>query len=377
MAMTVGSHEVSRANPHSDDEARYVLRADLEVFEAPDGDVYLLGQDEDHVLDQPGTSERALLRMLSDHSLSRTEMVQVLAGRADDAQASEAVENLLAAGLLNVYQQPRSVPLKQEVAERYDRQLAYFALTHPGAEHAHQQRLAQTTVVIVGVGGVGSWAAAALACVGVGKLVLVDDDRVELSNLNRQVLFRPQDIGALKVAVAAAALRAFNPDLEIEAHAQRVRGPLDVARFLREASVVVAAADCPPYRIARWINEACVRAGVPHISAGQIPPYIRIGPLVIPGETACVQCDERATGSQFAFYDEVVRQREQFPTVAPTLGPASAAVGSMIGMEILHHLTETCPPATRGCAVSIDMRSWQTATRQVARDKECPVCGDL
>jgi hypothetical protein len=261
MATIAGSHEVSRANPRSDTQTRYVLRADLEVFEAPDGDVYLLGHEEDHVLERPGPSERALLLMLSDHPLSPSEMANVLEGQADQAQASEAVETLVASGLLNIYQQPTALPLRPEVAERYDRQLAYFALTQPGAEHAQQQRLAQTTVVVIGVGGLGSWAAAALACVGVGKLVLVDDDTVELSNLNRQVLFRPQDVGALKVEVAAAALRAFNPDLEIESRPEQIRGVNGVARLLGGASIVVATADWPPYRIARWINEACVRAG--------------------------------------------------------------------------------------------------------------------
>jgi molybdopterin-synthase adenylyltransferase len=353
------------------------MRADLEIFEASDGDVYLLGHDEDYVLEQPGPPERALFRALSRDPLSQAEMVHLLAGQGENLQACEAIEKLLASGLLSLYRQSDEVPLRPEVAQRYDRQLAYFALTHPGAEHAQQQRLAKATVVIVGVGGVGSWVAAALTCLGLGKLVLVDDDRVELSNLNRQVLFRPSDIGALKAVVAARALRAFNPAIEIESRAERIRRPADLARLLAGVSLVVAAADWPPYRIARWINHACVGAGVPHISAGQIPPYIRVGPLVIPGATACFECDERAARARSVFYDAIAGEREHSTALAPTLGPASALVGSMIGMEVLHYLTEICVPSTRGCAVTVDMRSWQIARREITRDEECPACGGL
>jgi bacteriocin biosynthesis cyclodehydratase domain-containing protein len=216
-----------------------------------------------------------------------------------------------------------------------------------------------------------------LACLGVGKLVLIDDDRVELSNLNRQVLFRPQDLGALKVDVVAAALRSFNPELEVDANAERIGGPRDLARFLPGAAIVIATADWPPYQVNRWINEACVRARVPHLSAGQVPPYIRVGPMVIPGATGCVECDERAARARFVFYDDVAAQREQAATLAPTLGPASAMAGSMIGMEVLHYITQISRPMTAGRAITLDMRSWQTATRDITRDKGCPVCGDL
>ncbi len=376
MASVAGSHGLSRANPPRGDGTLYVLRADLELFEAPDGDLYLLGHEEDHVVAQPGAAERALLRTLSQAPLTRTEMLRRLAAQADQVTAADAVDALLDSELVTVCVQPGPALLPPTQAERYDRQLAYFTLTQPGAEHCRQQLLADATVIVIGVGGLGSWTAAALACVGVGRLTLVDDDRVELSNLNRQVLFCPGDVGKLKVEVAAAALRAFNPDLEIEARPERIRDPRSLGGLITNASLVVATADWPPYRISRWVNEACVDAGVPYISAGQVPPFIRVGPMVIPGVTACFECDERASRAGFAFYDTVVAQRERESTLAPTLGPASAMIGSMIGMEVLHHLTGSCRPATWGRAITVDMRSWQTSTRELERDEGCPVCGD-
>ena len=375
MVSVAGSHEFSRASL-SADGTLYVLRADLEVFEAPDGDLYLLGHDEDHVVAQPGDAERALFRTLRDTPLAPMEMLERLAAQADQSTAAEAVSALLESDLVTVYRQPAGAPLAPLVAERYDRQLAYFTLTRPGAEHQQQRLLADATVIVIGVGGLGSWTAAGLACVGIGRLILVDDDRVELSNLNRQVLFCPEDVGKLKVDVAADALSAFNPALEIQTRAERIPDSQTVTRMLGDASMVVATADWPPYRISRWINEACVRAGVPYISAGQIPPFIRVGPMVVPGATGCFECEERAARADFAFYDDVVAERERDTTLAPTLGPPSALIGSMLSMDILHQITGHSA-ASLGRAITVDMRSWQTSAREIERDRDCPVCGGL
>ena len=77
-----------------------------------------------------------------------------------------------------------------------------------------QLALRNATVVVLGSGGLGSWTMAGLACAGVGRIVAVDDDTIELSNLNRQVLYRTSDIGRRKVEVAAEALRGLNPDID-------------------------------------------------------------------------------------------------------------------------------------------------------------------
>lgn len=374
MAALRGSREATRANP-CHDRSCYALRADLEMFEAPDGDVYLLGHDEDHVVARPGPAERELLRALTQRSMTGPEMVQALAQQGAEAAAATAIDQLLESGLLQVHEQSTSL-LPAGTAARYDRQLAYFSLTHPGAEHRIQRRLTEACVVIVGLGGLGSWTAAAMSCAGVGRLVLVDDDRVELSNLNRQVLFRPQDIGVLKVEVVAAALRAFNPDLEIELHRERIRDAQGARGFLSGASILVATADWPPYQISQWINRACVDAGVPYISAGQVPPFVRVGPLVVPGRTGCFECGELRARAESPHYEAIVRQRDATEGRAATLGPASAIVGSMIGMEILHYLTGTAQPATWGRSVTLDLRSWRIKTIDLPRDQRCPVCGD-
>ena len=115
------------------------------------------------------------------------------------------------------------------------------------------------------------------------RLRVVDDDVVELSNLNRQILYHPAQLGSPKVRATAAWLRAFDERVEVEALERRVDGPAAADAVVQGADALVLAADSPPYVLARWINAACVRHRVPFITAGQLPPLAKVGPLYQPG----------------------------------------------------------------------------------------------
>jgi bacteriocin biosynthesis cyclodehydratase domain-containing protein len=231
--------------------------------------------------------------------------------------------------------------------------------------------------VVLGCGGLGSWAASALACAGIGSLVLVDDDRVELSNLNRQILFERGEVGAAKVEAVARRLRAFDPDLEVRAVARRVRSPSDVRALLDGADVLVNTADTPAYELERWVNAACTAAGVPHLVAGQQPPLVRVGPLYRPGRGPCHACQETATRSAHPLYGELTAYRRTRPNRAITLGPASAAIGALLAMEVVHLLAGAGAPATQGRAMVMDLRTFEVRWEAFARDPGCAVCAGV
>ena len=260
---------------------------------------------------------------------------------------------------------------------RMARQLLYLRDRAPaGADAAAmQRRLAAAHVVVLGCGGLGSWSAAALACIGVGRLTIVDSDVVELSNLNRQLLFRESDVGRPKVVAAAGALRAFSTDLRVQAVARELTGVDDVREVVSGASLVLCLADRPPYAIARWVGAACHAEGVAHLSAGQLPPVVRVGPLVVPGETACSACLECQLRDENPLYDrlEALRTADERPLAA--LGPASGVVGCVIATEALHRLTGLATPATLGSVWTLDLRTLAGAMTPVARREDCAVCG--
>jgi bacteriocin biosynthesis cyclodehydratase domain-containing protein len=347
------------------------LKPGVEAFLASTGDLYLIRTDgeDDLVLRDADPFACALVEALQPGGRS-------LATLGPEAEVRIALDELERARLLTAA--PRPELLGPEAAVRYDRQLLYFADQAGAARAAEamQQALSGATVVVLGAGGLGCWAMVGLACAGVGRIVAVDDDRVELANLNRQILYRTEDIGRLKVDVAGAALRALEPALDYVAVPERVGGCDDVRRLARDAAFLVCTADAPIHRIGRWVNEACLEAGVAHISAGQFPPRVRVGPTVVPGRAGCLACQELVLRREFPLYDELVAHRETHVPVAATLGAASGLIGSLIAMEAIHSITGICEPATTGRGLVFDLRDFSSHWEAISPQQDCPLaCG--
>jgi bacteriocin biosynthesis cyclodehydratase domain-containing protein len=231
-------------------------------------------------------------------------------------------------------------------------------------------------VAVLGCGGLGSWAVQALALSGIGRLTLIDPDTVELSNLNRQALYGTADVGRGKVVAARESLARLDAEIDVRIVEGAVGSVDDAARWLDGADVVIQTADWPPYELERWVNRACVRQGVPHITAAQQPPLLRIGPFVLPRRTACFACQEEATRREYPLYDALVAHRRERPSVAATLGVASGVIGTMLAAEALHHLIGLTPPSTAGAALMVDLLTWSTRWERFERDPACTVCGN-
>jgi bacteriocin biosynthesis cyclodehydratase domain-containing protein len=208
--------------------------------------------------------------------------------------------------------------------------------------------------------------------------VAVDDDTIELSNLNRQVLYRMSDIGRRKVEVAAEALGGLNPGIDFVPLARRVRSVADARSVAAGADFVVCTADWPVHEIGRWVNHACLELGIPHTSAGQFPPRVRIGPTFVPGRTACLECQERAIRRDFPLYDELVEHRKSVAPVAATLGAPSGLIGSLLAMEVIHWITGISEPATLGRGLVFDLRDFSNHWETIDPDPDCELaCGRM
>ncbi|MBN8866983.1 MAG: HesA/MoeB/ThiF family protein [Solirubrobacterales bacterium] len=354
---------------------RHRLKRSVEVFPASDGSIHLIqeGLGRHFRVDEPGPEDRAVLELLQRRALSADELAAELEARGLSPDTLEtSLSELEGIALLEI-STGGETPLSPERSERFDRQLIY--LSDIGASGASseeiQARLAEAEVVILGCGGLGSWAACGLACAGVGHLRLIDDDTVELSNLNRQLLFGEPDLGRPKVEAAAEALRRNDGQIEIATHQRRVRSWTEIAELIDGADFLVATADWPPHELARWVNRASLETGVPYISAGQFPPTIRVGPLVVPGRTACLDCQETAIEGDYPLYDELARFRAEAESTASTLGAASGMIGSIISMEAIHLLTGEIDPASLDRALIMDLRTMSMDHEQVERRPDC------
>jgi adenylyltransferase/sulfurtransferase len=242
--------------------------------------------------------------------------------------------------------------------ERYARQILIADFDVEG-----QERLQAATVLIVGLGGLGSPAALYLAAAGVGKLILADGDRVELSNLQRQIAHQETDIGRNKASSAASSATALNSDLRVEVVEKNLI-QTDLIPLLDGVDLVVDASDNYPVRFA--LNRACIEKSVPLISAaavrseGQISVFdpVRGGP--------CYRCLYRDEGAQSAL------SCVQSGVLAPVVG----VFGSLLAMEALKVLAAYGEPLSTS-VLMLDLKTMESRKLTVPRWKDCPDCGHL
>ena len=217
-------------------------------------------------------------------------------------------------------------------------------------------RLAESRVLIVGVGGLGAPAARALATAGVGTLVLVDPDRVEVSNLHRQPLYETADVGRPKVEVAAARLRALHPGLRVVIRQERF-----AADQLGGADVALDGTDSIAAKFA--VNDACVGAGIPLVHAGVLGFRAQLL-TVLPGRSACYRCvfeDAPPPGDVPSCQD------------AGVLGPVPALAAALQVAEALRLLTGG-RAAFADLLLTIDTREGRYRGVPVTPNPRCPVC---
>lgn len=246
--------------------------------------------------------------------------------------------------------------MNDEQLLRYSRHLLL-----EGFDVAGQQALLDSSVLLVGVGGLGSPAALYLASSGVGRLSLVDDDVVELSNLQRQVAFRQDDLGQSKARVAAAAIRRLNPDIEVEALQTRLQGEA-LQDAVRAADLVVDASDNFATRCA--LSQACLQHARPLVSGAAIR-----------AEGQVVVFDHRHAGGPCyrCLYKEELQDQDLACAESGVLAPVVGVIGSMLALEALKLL------AGYGASVSgrlsvLDARYLEWRQLQITPDPECPYC---
>ena len=350
------------------------LKRTIEAIEVPDGDVILMRSSAADIrVECPDQNERALMKALDGtHSTAELE-VRFGSGEVRETLAQMTELNLIE----DAAEEDRLAP---GVRERFDRQLRYFGdVARPGgATPAEAQlRLGSARVAVLGVGGLGGRVAMELAAIGVGELRLTDGDRVETSNLNRQIQYTEADVGNIKVEAMAARLRSFNSAATVTTSAERLESKADVSRFISGADIVVDAADWPAHEIERWCDSACFAAGIPYIAMSHFPPIARIGPLYVPGVTGCFACQEEEYRRDYPLYDIAVEQRRAKPAPAATLGPACGLTGGLVATEVMHFLTGITPPRTLGAGYTMDLRTYELERYEVVRNAECVVCGGI
>jgi molybdopterin/thiamine biosynthesis adenylyltransferase/rhodanese-related sulfurtransferase len=261
----------------------------------------------------------------------------------------------------------------EEIA-RYSRQML---LPEVGVEG--QARLKGASILVVGAGGLGSPAALYLAAAGIGHLGLVDFDRVEISNLHRQVLYADHDIGQSKLDTAKKQLQAHNPHIEIELHKERL-GVSNVRGIFSLYDMVLDGTDTFSTRY--LVNDACVLMAIPNIH-GSV--YRFEGQVSVFSLTGAEQATARDSGSPCPVLDgpcyRCLYPKPPGPGSVPNCAEGGV-LGILPGIIGLIQATEAIKLVLRkgdylaGRLLVFDALRMQFRELKIKRDPGCPVCGD-
>jgi molybdopterin/thiamine biosynthesis adenylyltransferase len=239
---------------------------------------------------------------------------------------------------------------------RYSRQIL---LPEFGIEG--QQKLLDAHVLIIGLGGLGSPVAMYLAAAGIGKLTLVDDDKVDLSNLQRQIIHSTDTIDQSKVASARQALLKLNPDIQIHCIDHRL-GDDELAQQARHADVVIDATDNFPSRFA--INRACVNEKKPLVSGAAIR---------FEGQVSIFDMRHTDSPCYRCLYDEAGGVAETCSENG-VLSPMVGIIGSIQAMETIK-LIAGIGESLSGKLLITDSLHQEWRSMKLRKDPACPVCG--
>ncbi len=251
------------------------------------------------------------------------------------------------------------MPLTKDDLVRYDRNILLQEVGEAG-----QEILLHSKVLIIGAGGLGSAAAFYLAAAGVGTLGIADGDRVDLSNLQRQILHGVDNLGQEKVTSAGATLRSLNPELQLQLYPMRMTEE-NLERTMEPYQILL---DCTDRFASKFlINDVCVKAGKPYVHGG----VLRYGGQVmtyVPGQGPCLRC---------LLGDGPAPEEDVSCAQVGVLGAAAGVLGSIQAMEAVKYLLGIGQLLV-GKILLYDGLNLQFRISEMPHaDPNCSVCGTL
>ena len=248
-----------------------------------------------------------------------------------------------------------SEELTPKELDRFSRQVMLEEIGYGG-----QLKLKNAKVCVVGTGGLGNPITSRLAAMGVGTLRIVDRDVIELSNLHRQTMFDENDVGKVKVEVAAKKLQKLNPDCKIEALAISVND-YTALEVVEGCDVIVDALDSVDARYA--LNKACVKFGIPFVTGAAVGVSGQIF-TILPKTSACYHC-------MFPALDEESMPTCSIEGVHPSI---LSIVGGIEVAEVVKVIMGKKPSLSDNI-LHVDIENLDFTSTRTFRAEECPVCG--
>lgn len=248
--------------------------------------------------------------------------------------------------------------------ETDDRQELFFSMFNLKNAKYYSEILKESRILIIGMGALGCSIANILCRSGINNFILLDSDVVEESNLRRQNLFYLEDIGKEKVISAKERMIRIKKNINVITVQADVLQLDSFSEF--SPDIVICSADTPSRLVRKHVNAICVREGVPLIFAGFSEYLGLVGPLIVPGETACWEC--------------ILEQLGELPLdinenrISPSFGALCEVVGGIVSIETIKFLTGFLPTKLKGAEfiynlflATVDIHSWK-------KNSQCACC---
>jgi molybdopterin/thiamine biosynthesis adenylyltransferase len=242
--------------------------------------------------------------------------------------------------------------LTQEEQIRYSRQLIMPCIGEEG-----QKKLKQSHILVAGVGGLGSLSSIYLTSLGIGHLKIIDHGSVQLSDLNRQILYNEEDLGLKKAKVADEKLSLLNSDIFIEPICEEITRE-NILKLIEEVQIVIDGTDNFETRL--LLNQACFDKRIPYIYAG-IFGFKGQMTTFIPGRTPCIEC--------------LYQKKEELVQVVPVVGPIPGLIATLQVLEALKLIIEFGHPLA-GKLLSFDGESMTFNYFDIKKRPGCKICSE-
>jgi molybdopterin-synthase adenylyltransferase len=319
------------------------------------------------------SAETLFLLSLADGSRTLDEALQRARLEFDDSDHDYATEfrELVEHGILvDAADHPE---LRPGTHDRFARHLLFYASVGAHAPMV-QRRLKSARVALVGVGGIGTWLSFLLGAAGVGTIKLIDGDRIEESNLTRQLYFTLRDVGMPKVEVARQRLLDVNPQLDCQACPRSIACEADMDDLVQDVDLILLSGD-QPADINDIVDRYSFRRSVPWSSAGYAHTIAVCGPLLVPGRTACRACAvgnaEYAPMGTLPLIDEINARFQ-----VPSFGPVNGLAASMQAKEAIAWLGGMQEfVQTLDSVFTMDVMAAQSTITPISHRAGCDRCG--
>ncbi|MEU4744001.1 ThiF family adenylyltransferase [Actinosynnema sp. NPDC023658] len=268
--------------------------------------------------------------------------------------------------------------------ERWSNNLGFFETyaSLSRSKYDFQRRIRDAKVGVLGVGGIGSHVFIDLVAIGFEDIRILDFDRIEVSNFNRQIIYGEPDVGRVKVEVAAERARALNSNVRVSTIQKKLTSADDVYEAVHDRDVVIAVVDRPKVHVMHWLNEGCVRAGTVLIGGG-VDTQRAFHYSVVPGLSGCLECWYRSVQDNDPTSRMVQGVLDDIDREGGAFGEDTAAFNGLVAMdaslmvgEMVRFTSRVSPPLSIGRMLGLsfhdprleEFESWK-------RLPDCAVCG--